>query len=130
MPDTQSQLSFGLYAAGWRQQWNKCTVYHRSAKMQQESAKNSGLATVRQAAEFLNISVAKVYVMMVERELPYIKLGKSRRIAWGALEQLVARCTINAEGQGEVRGEDQGDDQWVNRSDGSQNGRPVRKEVA
>jgi excisionase family DNA binding protein len=98
--------------------------------MQQESAKNSGLATVRQAAEFLNISVAKVYVMMVERELPYIKLGKSRRIAWAALEQLVARCTINAEGQGEVRGEDQGDDQWVNRSDGSQNGRPVRKEVA
>jgi excisionase family DNA binding protein len=102
--------------------------------MQQESGKNSGLATVRQAAGFLNISVAKIYVMMEARELPYIKLGKSRRIAWAALHQLVARCTINAQGQdedrGEVQGKDQGDDQWVNRSIGSQNRRPARKEVA
>jgi excisionase family DNA binding protein len=57
-----------------------------------------GLATVKQAAGYLGLSVAKVYAMMTEGELAFVKLGKSRRITWEALEQLVRRCTVNGAG--------------------------------
>jgi len=55
-----------------------------------------GLVTVKEAAGFLGLSVAKVYLLMTAGELSYVKLGKSRRIAWQALQELVQRCTHNA----------------------------------
>jgi excisionase family DNA binding protein len=50
------------------------------------------LATVKEAASYLRVSVAKVYLMMGAGELATVKLGKCRRIPWQALEQLVQRC--------------------------------------
>jgi excisionase family DNA binding protein len=56
-----------------------------------EPPQGPGLATVREAEQYLNISRAKLYAMMEAGELAYIKLGKSRRIRWSALRALVDR---------------------------------------
>ena len=40
----------------------------------------SSLQQVSAVAKFLNISRSKVYTMMDAGQLPYVKLGKSRRI--------------------------------------------------
>jgi excisionase family DNA binding protein len=64
--------------------------------MQGESAVMNGsrLATVKEAARFLRVSVAKLYELMKSGELPSVKLGKSRRIAWAELEALLQRSTV------------------------------------
>lgn len=51
-----------------------------------------GLATVKQAEQFLSVSRAKVYSLMDAGELRYAKLGKSRRIPWQALREYAANC--------------------------------------
>jgi excisionase family DNA binding protein len=61
----------------------------------QAETRERGLASVKQGAGYLGVSPAKLYEMMARGELPFVKLGKSRRIAWSALEQLVRRCTVN-----------------------------------
>jgi excisionase family DNA binding protein len=53
-----------------------------------------GLVTVKQAGEFLRISVAGVYALMARGELPYCKIGRSRRIPRRALVKLAARNLI------------------------------------
>jgi excisionase family DNA binding protein len=53
-----------------------------------------GLVTVKQAAEFLAISVSGVYALMDRRELPFTKLGRSRRIPRRALVELAARNLV------------------------------------
>ncbi len=40
------------------------------------------LAHVVEVAKFLSLSRSKVYAMMEAGDLPYVKLGKSRRVRW------------------------------------------------
>ncbi len=49
-----------------------------------------GLLTVAQAADFLQISRSSVYMAM-DRGLPFVKLGRSRRIPRRALIEFAAR---------------------------------------
>jgi excisionase family DNA binding protein len=53
-----------------------------------------GLARIRDAAQFLGVSVAQLYVFMGRGDLPFVKLGKSRRIPRRALIELAARNLI------------------------------------
>jgi excisionase family DNA binding protein len=62
----------------------------------QDQPNPRGLVTVKKAAEFLSMSVAKLYLLMKQGELPYVKVGKSRRLAWSTLEEFVQRCTVGA----------------------------------
>lgn len=52
------------------------------------------LQQVSAVAKFLCISRSKVYDMMDAGQLPYVKLGKSRRIRWEHVLQLVEQNTI------------------------------------
>lgn len=54
----------------------------------------AGLRTVRSVAEFLAVSRSKIYQLMDAGELPYIKLGKSRRIRWSDVLKLVDENTV------------------------------------
>jgi len=54
-----------------------------------------GLLTVPEAASFLSVSRSKLYEMMDRGLLPYVKLGRARRIPRRALVELAA---------GELRG--------------------------
>jgi excisionase family DNA binding protein len=69
--------------------------YPGDDEMQAQNRENA-LATVKEAAQFLHVSIAKLYLMMNAAEINYIKLGKCRRIPWSALEELVQRCTMAA----------------------------------
>ncbi|MBE3597535.1 MAG: helix-turn-helix domain-containing protein [Limnochordaceae bacterium] len=53
-----------------------------------------GLLTVKQAAEFLGISRSQVYALMERGELPYVKIGSSRRIPKRALIAFAARHLV------------------------------------
>jgi excisionase family DNA binding protein len=53
-----------------------------------------GLLRVREAATFLSLSVASVYALMERGELPYIKIGRSRRIPRAALVELAAKNMV------------------------------------
>ena len=44
-----------------------------------------GLVTVREAAQWLGLGRAKLYQMMEQGELAYVKIGRARRIPRGAL---------------------------------------------
>jgi excisionase family DNA binding protein len=58
---------------------------------------HSGLRSVRTVAEFLAISRSKVYQLMESGQLPYVKLGKSRRVRWSDVLALVERHTVGGE---------------------------------
>jgi len=49
-----------------------------------------GLEKIKDAATFLRISVASLYKMMDRGELPFVKIGRSRRIPRRALVELAA----------------------------------------
>jgi excisionase family DNA binding protein len=53
-----------------------------------------GLTTIAGAADFLNISRAKVYQLMDRGELRYCKLGRNRRIPWAALKALASASLV------------------------------------
>jgi excisionase family DNA binding protein len=57
-----------------------------------------GLGKVSQVSDYLNVSRAKTYSMMDAGDLPYVKLGKSRRIPWDAVERLVNDNLVNSQG--------------------------------
>jgi excisionase family DNA binding protein len=61
-------------------------------QMQVENERR-GYTAPKGAAKFLSISLAGLYKLMSDGQLPYIKIGKSRRIAWAALEELARRNT-------------------------------------
>jgi excisionase family DNA binding protein len=46
------------------------------------------------AARMLGLSVAKTYLLMAEGQLPFIKIGRSRRITVSAVKELIERCTV------------------------------------
>lgn len=52
------------------------------------------LANVEEAARYLSLSRASVYSLMASGELRYVKIGKSRRIPWDALDELVQKNTV------------------------------------
>ncbi len=49
-----------------------------------------GLVTVQEAAQFLSISRSKLYELMDNGELTFVKLGRSRRIPRRTLVDLAA----------------------------------------
>jgi excisionase family DNA binding protein len=58
--------------------------------------RGSGLASVKDAEQFLNLSRATIYGLMDKGDLRYVKIGKSRRIPWEALNELVQKNTVGA----------------------------------
>jgi excisionase family DNA binding protein len=50
-----------------------------------------GLMTVQEAAQFLSISRGSLYNLMTTGELPFAKVGRSRRIPRRAVIDLAAR---------------------------------------
>jgi excisionase family DNA binding protein len=59
-----------------------------------EAVAGPKLARVVEVAKYLSMSRSKVYAMMDAGELAYVKLGKSRRIPWDAVLQLVEQNTV------------------------------------
>jgi excisionase family DNA binding protein len=55
-----------------------------------EELVSDGLLSVKAAAGFLDISRSKLYELMDQGELAYVKIGKSRRIPRQALINLAA----------------------------------------
>ncbi len=64
--------------------------------MQAPAAIPEGLARVTEVAKFLALSRAKLYLMMDAGELPYVRFGKSRRVPWQAVRDLVRESTVTA----------------------------------
>ncbi|MFD7978821.1 helix-turn-helix domain-containing protein [Streptomyces sp. NPDC059071] len=52
---------------------------------------NRALFTVKDAAEYLSFSRSTVYELMAAGELPYVKVGRSRRIRLAELDAFVAQ---------------------------------------
>lgn len=63
----------------------------------QESSetRERGLHPVAAVAEFLSLSRSKVYTLMDSGQLPYVKLGKSRRVRWSDVQRLIDENTIS-----------------------------------
>jgi excisionase family DNA binding protein len=55
-----------------------------------------GLATVKDAERYLNLSRATIYGLMDQGQLRFVKIGKSRRIPWPAIEELVQKNMVGA----------------------------------
>jgi excisionase family DNA binding protein len=53
-----------------------------------------GLATVKDAERFLNMSRSGIYALMDSGQLKYTKIGKSRRIPWETLHELVQKNMV------------------------------------
>jgi excisionase family DNA binding protein len=49
-----------------------------------------GMASVRQAAEFLSVSRTTLYAFMDSEGLAYAKFGRGRRLPWKALRAFAA----------------------------------------
>ncbi len=60
----------------------------------QETGMEQGLRAVASVAKYLSLSRSKVYAMMDSGELPYVKLGKSRRVRWADVLKLVEQNTV------------------------------------
>lgn len=59
-------------------------------------AVDEGVATIDQAAEFLQVSPRKVRMAIADRSLPSAKLGGSRRIPWRSLKAYIAERMVTA----------------------------------
>jgi len=53
-----------------------------------------GLDSIASAIRFLSISRSALYSLMERGELPYVKIGKSRRIPHRALVELASRHLV------------------------------------
>jgi excisionase family DNA binding protein len=58
----------------------------------------NGLQRVKEVAKFCGVSRAQVYRLMENGELPYVKLGKCRRIPQRAVLEMVNRNLFRREG--------------------------------
>jgi excisionase family DNA binding protein len=61
-----------------------------------EELVDGGFVSVGEAAEFLRLSRATVYLLMDRGQLRYAKFGKSRRIPRKALMDYAQRCLVSA----------------------------------
>jgi excisionase family DNA binding protein len=62
---------------------------------------DSTILTVREVAEYLRMSEAKVYRLANERHLPAVRIGKSWRFRKDLLDEWISQCTessLQAEG--------------------------------
>ena len=59
---------------------------------------SDGLDKVKEAAVFLGVSVAYMYRLMERGELPFVKLGRSRRIPHRVVVELAARHLVRRPG--------------------------------
>ena len=58
---------------------------------QTEELMRDGLDRVEAAGRFLGISRSRIYELMDAGELPFVKIGRSRRIPHGALIEFAGR---------------------------------------
>ncbi len=66
------------------------------AKPQNETAlETASLQPVPAVARYLSVSRSKVYQLMDAGELPYVKLGKSRRVRWADVLRLVEENLVS-----------------------------------
>ena len=63
----------------------------RSAEHDRADIVADGLVTVSEAASFLSLSRSTLYTLMDRGDIPFVKLGRSRRIPRRALIELAAR---------------------------------------
>lgn len=61
------------------------------------SGSMSPLVTVPDVARHLSMRRSKVYQMMDSGRLPYVKLGRCRRILWADVEALIVQNRISPE---------------------------------
>jgi|GEM_PF-939060 len=59
-----------------------------------------GLATVQQAAKFLNMCRTSVYAMMRDGELPSTSIRNAKRIPWQALHKITDTAMQTADKRG------------------------------
>lgn len=59
-----------------------------------ERRPQDGLQTVEAVAQFLTLSRSKVYQLMERGELPYVKLGRSRRVKWADVLELIDKNLV------------------------------------
>jgi excisionase family DNA binding protein len=52
---------------------------------------SSSLMKIREAAQYLAVSRGTLYKLMDNGELPYLKIGKARRVEHRALQELIDR---------------------------------------
>jgi excisionase family DNA binding protein len=50
-----------------------------------------GLRTIKEACIYLRLSAAKLYMLMDAGELPFLKIGKARRICQADLDGFIER---------------------------------------
>jgi excisionase family DNA binding protein len=55
---------------------------------------SEGFAKLPEAGRFLGLSRATLYSLMNNGQLPFAKLGRSRRIPWRALKEWAARGLV------------------------------------
>jgi len=58
------------------------------------------LLTIEQVAERLNLSRSQLYIIMRRGELPSVRIGRSRRIAFCDLERYIEKLREAAGGDG------------------------------
>lgn len=57
--------------------------------------KETKLITMKEAADYLNISKNRLYYMVFKKAIPYIKIGASTRFSPEALEVWLNSCKQN-----------------------------------
>jgi excisionase family DNA binding protein len=60
----------------------------------QQKTEEPILCTVRQVADRLSLSRSSVYSLMDGGQLPYVKLGRSRRIWWNDVLRMAESHTV------------------------------------
>ena len=60
-------------------------------EQQTDGMLSEGLVSVSQASKLLSLSRSTLYSLMDKGELPYVKLGRARRISKKALSELITR---------------------------------------
>jgi len=61
--------------------------------------KANSLMRIPEVAEHLSLSKGKVWQLVYSGEIPSIKIDKSRRVAWGALQSWLEKKIFIAEGR-------------------------------
>jgi excisionase family DNA binding protein len=56
-------------------------------------AEAGGLVNLDEAMAYLRVSRSKLYLLMESGQLPYVKLGKCRRVPMSELDKLIERNT-------------------------------------
>lgn len=69
-----------------------------SDKGQAQQLCDDGLDKVKDVAFFTKLSIATLYKLMNNGDLPYVKIGRSRRIPHRAVVELAAKNLVGREG--------------------------------